>query len=93
MKKIKREELKIDSLICYHPKGRKNAFSICDTLRKQGLNIEVDITGRNLEDTKKYAKNKGIGGILYVLDEENIEIHNLEEDQVKKVTVKELLES
>ncbi|HHX18290.1 MAG TPA: ATP phosphoribosyltransferase regulatory subunit [Clostridium sp.] len=91
--KIKREELKIDSLICYHPKGRKNAFSICDTLRKQGLNIEVDITGRNLEDTKKYAKNKGIGGILYVLDEENIEIHNLEEDQVKKVTVKELLES
>lgn len=91
--KIKREELKTDSLICYQLKGRKNAFSICDALRKQGLNIEVDITGRSLEDIKKYAKNKGIGGILYVLDEENIEIHNLEEDQVKKVTVKELLES
>jgi ATP phosphoribosyltransferase regulatory subunit len=91
--KIKREELKTDSLICYQLKGRKNAFSICDALRKQGLNIEVDITGRSLEDIKKYAKNKGIGGILYVLDEENIEVHNLEKEEVKKVTVKELLES
>lgn len=90
--KIKREEFKIDSLICYQKKGRKNAFNICDALRKQGLDIEMDITGRDFEEIKKYAKDKAIGGILNVLDEENIQVYNLEKDEVKQVTVKELLE-
>ncbi|MDQ2087687.1 ATP phosphoribosyltransferase regulatory subunit [Herbivorax sp. ANBcel31] len=91
--KINIEELSIDSLICYEPKGRKSAFKICDTLRKQGLDVEMDITRSSLEDIKKYAKDKGIGGILKVIDDENIQVHNLENDQVKKVTVKELLKS
>lgn len=90
--KIKREEFKIDSLICYQPKGRKNAFNICDALRGQGLDVEMDITGRELEDIKKYATGKGIGGILNVLDEENIQVHNLEKNEIRQVTVKELLE-
>ncbi|TYQ15056.1 UNVERIFIED_CONTAM: ATP phosphoribosyltransferase regulatory subunit [Acetivibrio alkalicellulosi] len=89
--KITTEEPMIDSLICYGQKGRKNAFKICETLRKQGLVVEMDITGYEIEQIKNYARIKGIGGILNVLDDENIEVHNLENDEVKKVSVTEML--
>lgn len=82
----------IDSLICYSEEGRKTAFEICETLRKQGLSVEMDITGADVEETKSYAGQKGIGGVLYVPDSKNIEVHNLENGEKKSVTISELLE-
>jgi len=83
----------IDSLICYKKEGRKTAFEICETLRKQGLSVEVDITGAGIGEIKKYAEQKGIGGILFVPDSKNIEVHNVENGDIKAVSIDELLKS
>lgn len=89
--KIEAQRPGVDTLVCCREGGRKTAFRICETLRKQGLVVEMDITGNDVEEVKKYAGEKAVGGILNVLDEENIEVHNLEKGEVSKVTVSELL--
>lgn len=91
--KVEFEKPRVDTLVCYREEGRKTAFQICETLRKQGLAVEVDINGGDFETARNYAALKGIGGILKVLDDENIEIHNLEKGEVSKVTISELLKA
>lgn len=81
----------VESLICYRREGRKTAFKLCEELRRQGVAIEMDISGSSMEDVKSYAKSKGIGGILYVLDDDKIEIHNLKSGEVITTTVGELV--
>ena len=82
---------KIDSMICYEKEGRKTAFEICEQLRKQDLVIEIDITMTGKDYVKQYAGSKDIGGIIYVTDESMIEIHNLQNNEVKRVTLSELV--
>jgi ATP phosphoribosyltransferase regulatory subunit len=80
-----------DSLVCYRREGRKTAFSICEELRKQGLAIEADITGAGVETVQEYARKKGIGGVINVLDDNSIEVHNIYTGEVQKTTIQELL--
>jgi len=79
------------TLISYNTGGRRTAFVICEQLRNQGLVVEVDITGYLKEQLKDYAYAKGIGGIIYVYDEGNIEVYDVKMDKTKKVTIDELL--
>ncbi|MCX7923689.1 MAG: ATP phosphoribosyltransferase regulatory subunit [Clostridia bacterium] len=89
--KIAVEKQGVDSLICYKREGRKTAFEVCQELREQGLVVEMDITMGSLEDVKKYAASKGIGGIIYIVDSENIEVHNLENGEMTATSIGELL--
>jgi len=89
--KIETEKPSIDSLICYKEEGRKTAFEVCQALRNQGLVIEMDVTGNGIDELKQYARMKGIGGIINILDDQKIEIHNIEENQISTVTMDELL--
>jgi len=91
--KIEFEKPRIDTLVHCREEGRKTAFQICEALRKQGLVVEMDINGGDLDTARNYAALKGIGGILEVLDDENIEVHNLEKGEVSKVTISELLKA
>jgi ATP phosphoribosyltransferase regulatory subunit len=81
----------VDTLVCYNKEGRKTAFEICGELRKQGLNIEVDILKKGIEDAREYAVNKGIGGIINILDKNNIELNDLASGKITKATIEELL--
>lgn len=81
----------VDTLICYQSEGRKTAFDICEELRSQGLKVEIGINGNDLEAIKNYAFSKGIGGIINILDKENIEVHNAETGEISKTTVSELV--
>ena len=85
------EKPQIDSLICYEKKGRKTAFEICDQLRKQGLVIEMDITMAGKDYVETYARSLGIGGIIHIIDENLVEIHNLENNEIQQITVSELV--
>jgi len=85
------EKPHIDSLIYYEKNGRKIAFEICKQLRSQGLVIQMDITMAGKEKVEAYARSMGIGGIIGVLDEDLIEIHNLESNEIKRVSRSELL--
>jgi ATP phosphoribosyltransferase regulatory subunit len=88
--KIEGEKLTLDSLISYKKEGRKTAFKICEELRGQGLKVEMDITGQDLDGIIKYAREKSIGGIFYVLDNDNIEVHNIESGEVTKKKISEI---
>ncbi len=89
--KISEGKPRIDSLICYEREGRKTAFKVCEELRAQGLNVEIDITNNDNEKIKEYAANKGIGGIIRILDNEKIEVHNIETGEVISTTISELI--
>lgn len=86
------EKPQIDSLIYYKEKGRKTAFEICTQLRNQGLVIQMDIAMAGKEQVVAYARSMNIGGIIGVLDEDLIEIHNLENNEIKQVSRSELIE-
>ncbi len=89
--KIDSQKPKTDSLICCQKEGRKTAFKVCQELRKQGLVIEMGILQYDIDSNKKYAAGKGIGGIINIIDSENIEIHEIETGNISKVTLTELI--
>ncbi len=89
--KIATKKQSIDSLVCYGDKGRKTAFMVCEELRNQDLTVEMDITKKSIDELKDYAKAKDIGGIIYIIDEENIELHNILSGEVSKTRINELV--
>lgn len=89
--KLNCEKPLVDSLISYDKKGRQTAFELCEELRAQGLNVELDITAGGLSRAMEYAAGKGIGGLVHVLDKEKIELHNLETGDMTSTSVSELL--
>lgn len=82
---------KADTLLMYSKEGRKMALKTSDELRSQGLNIENSLLGEDVEKNKEYAKSKGMGGILYFLNSEDVRIINFENDTVSDVKISELL--
>jgi len=80
----------IDSIVCYSQKGRKTAFELCGELRRQGLLIELDLSGGDVEALKKYAARKGVGGVINVSDEETIEVHNIATGEINRTSIREL---
>ncbi len=89
--KIASEKPKTDSLICCKKEGRSTAYRLCGELRKQGLVIEMSIIENDIEAVKKYAAGKSIGGIINVLDGENIQLYDIEKGSISNVTVTELI--
>lgn len=90
--KIAVSKLAIDSLVCYTAEGRKTALKLCEALRNQGLKVEVDIGRGDMAAIKAYAEGKGIGGILRILDEDHIEVHNIGTGEVSTTSISELIE-
>jgi len=82
---------KADTLLMYTAAGRKTALNASDELRSQGLNVENSLFGDDIEKNKEYAKNKGMGGILYFLNSEDVRIINLENNTVSDIKISELL--
>jgi ATP phosphoribosyltransferase regulatory subunit len=89
--KIPSNTLKIDSLVCYNDAGRKTAFKLVKELRKQNLYIEVDLSRKGIEDQREYAKKSNIDGLIYVLNDEDIEVHNLENGEITKTSITKIL--
>jgi ATP phosphoribosyltransferase regulatory subunit len=80
-----------DSIICYSGTGRKTAIKLCDELRRQGLVIEMDVTGCDTEMVKKNAVERGIGGILEVMGDNLVRVHNVQTGEVKDADLNELV--
>lgn len=89
--KLSAEKPGVDSIVCYEKAGRKTAISICNELRNQGLTVEIDITGDGIDGIKEYARDKGIGGILRVLEDGKIEVHNILTGECTITSMKELV--
>ena len=81
----------IDSIVCYSREGRKTAFELCGELRRQGLIIELDLSGSDLNALKEYAAGKNIGGVIKVTDEDTVEVHNICTGEVERASISELV--
>ena len=84
--------LKVDTLLVYNKEGRKQALMTADILRREGMYIENSLLDGDIEANKEYAKAKNIDGILYFVDNKNIELINLRTNNTVKTTVDLLLE-
>ena len=80
----------VETLVCYMEDGRKTAFKICSMLRKQDTTVEMDISLRGIDKAVEYAKSKGIGGIIRVMDNEVIELYNIKTGEVAKTSLSKL---
>ena len=89
--KVTTEKPTIDSFVCYTVSGRRTAFELCAELRKQGIVVELDIAGYTVEEAKRYAAAKNIGGVINIVDEDTVEIHYLESGETASVRISELL--
>lgn len=83
---------KVDTLLVYEREGRKQALMTGDQLRSQGMYIENSLILGDIETNKKYAISKGIVGILYFENEQNVQLINLNTNEVIKTTLEELLQ-
>jgi ATP phosphoribosyltransferase regulatory subunit len=81
------EAPQVHTLVCYE-KERAIAFKIADGLRSSGLCVEV-WTGR--EGAKAYANARGIGGIVKVVDGDTIDIINLNDGEITRTSINDLL--
>ena len=87
---VETEKPRVDTLVTYEERGRRTAFEICQILRNQNLVVELDITRKGIASVKEYALKVGIGGVIYILDENTIEIHNVQTGEINKTTIQQL---
>lgn len=81
----------VDTIIGYDGNGRKAALLIASKIRNQGFVVEMDITNRGIEDIREYAEDKGIDEVIYVIDDNSIEINKKGIADVIKTTLDEIL--
>ncbi len=89
--KILTEKPATDTFVHYHKGGRPAAFELCSVLRKQGLTVELDVSNMTTEEAVKYAAERNIGGIISILDEDNVRIHYIQSGETTSVKISELL--
>lgn len=80
----------VKTIVCYEKRGRKTAFKLCEELRRQGMTIQMDISGNGPEKLRSYAAQKGTGGIIYVRSSGDIELHDLNTGKITMTSIEEL---
>jgi len=80
----------VQTLVCYDKDSRKIAFMLCEELRNQGMSVEMDVTGKDFEEIKIYAKNKKTGGIMFVRNGGEIELYDVSAGNTTITSVEEL---
>lgn len=93
---FERQNLKNDiygqyTLVTYSKEGRKNALTIANELRAKGVDIENSLIGDDISKNIEYAKLKKMGGILYFLDNDRVNIINIQTGEKIKTTVSEII--
>jgi len=78
------------SLVCYDEGERKLAIELCQILRKQGLTIEMDITGDSPDAVAGSARRRGISGIIRVLPGGGLELCDLATGETKTTSMSHL---
>lgn len=93
---INKQEIKLntwdtETLVMYTPAGRKMAIQTSEELRRTGSYLENSLLGDHVEVNVAYAKKKGIGGILFFKDEENVELINIKSNERFTTKVSDML--
>jgi len=86
--KIEIEVPRVNTLIIYNKEYRKTAIQLAESLRRQGMTVELGINGKTVEESVAYGKDKHIGGMMYLKDEDTVVLTNLAngDEQVAKLS-------
>lgn len=77
------------TLIVYTTNTRSAALKVADNFRKEGLIIENSFS-KDIEEALNYAKDLGMGGILYFKEEERVVVYNLKANTIEETTIGQL---
>lgn len=82
-----------NTLILYERQFRSFAIHLATHFRKDGLNIELLLKDHNytMNQYKEYGKSRGIGGILYLKEENLIKVIDIQKDTVVDKKIEELV--
>ena len=78
---------RVDVIVCYE-NNRDVAYKVAEGMRKTGLVVQME---QNYEGIYEFAKGRGVGGIVNIIDSEKIKIINLLDGDVKTTSISELL--
>jgi ATP phosphoribosyltransferase regulatory subunit len=83
----------IHTMILYPQACRKTAIRLASFYRGQGTLIELvrKSSRRDLEEYQSFAKKAKMSGIIYVEQDEEIEIIHLGKEEVQKVKVSDII--
>lgn len=84
---------KENTLILYEAKQQHIALKLTKQFRSNGMNVELMEfqEGKTLQEYKTFGNRHHLGGILYLEDETNVQIVNLERDTVQLTDIASLL--
>ncbi|CRZ34260.1 ATP phosphoribosyltransferase regulatory subunit [Herbinix hemicellulosilytica] len=83
-----------DTLVIYKSEYKKQAISLANYFRKDGINVILQLSKNNMDlnDYLAYMKRMNIGGLLYIDNDTEISVMDASEGSIKKVAVKELMQ-
>lgn len=82
----------VNTLIVYEQRDRSIAIKLAETLRRQGMTVELGIDGLTMEESIQYGKTKHIGGMMLIKDKDTIELRNLSTDDISEAKISDLVE-
>ncbi|TCT17018.1 ATP phosphoribosyltransferase regulatory subunit [Natranaerovirga pectinivora] len=90
---IEIETIYTNTLILFKEALTKTAIQLTQHLRGQGLKIELQKLNDNgtLEDYIQYGKQKHVGGIIYINEEETVKIIDLETNNTTEAHLSDLI--
>lgn len=82
-----------NTLILYQDTNRKNAIALANHFRNDGIHIELirKSSKRSLEQYIEYGKRNENGGILYIENEDAIQVINIETGDIREAKLSELV--
>ncbi|MDF2820037.1 MAG: hypothetical protein K0R15_478 [Clostridiales bacterium] len=82
-----------NTMILYHQQLRKEAISIAESFRADGLQIELQnmSNNRTVETYMISAQKRGIGGIIFIENEDNIQVIEIATGNITETTLKDLM--
>ena len=79
------------TLLAYTKTGLASAMVAASELRAQGLRVENSLQGDDLDKSILYAKQRGLGGVLFFEDADNVIVIDVAGGTQKRVKLSEIL--
>lgn len=92
--KLNQESFTENTLILYHDVSRLVAIALAKHFRSEGINIEL-LTyqeGCTIQEYIEYAKRSGIGGILHMLNQDEVDVINVIENTTQRANISQLMQ-
>ncbi len=92
--KLVQESLAENTLILYNASSRLVAIALAKHFRTEGINIEllIDQEGCSIQEYIEYAKRSGIGGILHLLNQDEVDVINAIDNTTQRANISQLMQ-